>query len=95
MSSSKNSLRTPLLVILATLGIGFLFYQADSFWGLVTSALVVTIDGSLAAVEHSAESDLEDVLLVHGSSDGEHPEPVVVAAWELVAAWLLVTATEL
>jgi preprotein translocase subunit SecD len=43
MSSSKNSYRTPLLVIVATLGVGFLFYQADSFWGLVTSALVVVM----------------------------------------------------
>jgi len=43
MSSSKNSLRTLLLVILATCGVGFLFYKADSFWGLVTSALAVVM----------------------------------------------------
>jgi preprotein translocase subunit SecD len=43
MSSSKNSLRNSLLVILVTCGVGFLFYQADSFWGMVASALVVVM----------------------------------------------------
>jgi Fe-S cluster assembly protein SufD len=42
------------------------------------SALVVTVDGSLLAVEHAAGSDLDEVLHVHGSSDVENPEPVVV-----------------
>jgi Fe-S cluster assembly protein SufD len=42
------------------------------------SALVVTVDGSLLAVEHATGSDLDEVLHVHGSSDVEHPEPVVV-----------------
>ena len=43
MSSSKHSVRNSLLVILASAGVGFLFFKADSFWGLVTSALVVVM----------------------------------------------------
>lgn len=42
------------------------------------SALVVTVDGSLVAVEHAPGSDLEDKLQVHGSNGAEPPEPVVV-----------------
>jgi len=43
MSSSKHSLRNSLLVIAAACGAGFLFYQADSFWGLVSMVLVVVM----------------------------------------------------
>jgi preprotein translocase subunit SecD len=43
MSSSKNSINSYLLVILATAGVGYLFYKADSFWGIVTSVLVVVM----------------------------------------------------
>ena len=43
MSSSKHSVRNSLLVILASAGAGFLFFKADSFWGLVFSALVIVM----------------------------------------------------
>jgi preprotein translocase subunit SecD len=43
MSSSKNSLRSSLLVILAAGGAGFLFFKADSFWGMVASALAIVM----------------------------------------------------
>ena len=43
MSSSKNSVRNSLAVIVVTGVVGFLFYKADSFWGLVTSALVIVM----------------------------------------------------
>jgi len=43
MSSSKHSLRNSLLVIAAACGAGFLFYQADSFWGIVTMVLIVVM----------------------------------------------------
>ena len=38
MSTSKHSTRNSLLVILAALVAGFLFYKADSFWGIVVAA---------------------------------------------------------
>ncbi len=43
MSSSKHSLRNSLLVILAAGGAGFLFFKADSFWGLISCGLIVVM----------------------------------------------------
>jgi Fe-S cluster assembly protein SufD len=42
------------------------------------SALVVTVDGSLVAVERGSAGDLDEVLQVHGSRDAEPREQVVV-----------------
>src|SRR5580658_9736390 len=42
MSSKKNTGYIA-LVALGAIGAGFLFYKADSFWGLVTSALVFVL----------------------------------------------------
>jgi preprotein translocase subunit SecD len=41
MSASRNNIRSSLLVIVASLVVGFLFFQADSFWGLICSGLVI------------------------------------------------------
>jgi preprotein translocase subunit SecD len=43
MSTAKNTLRNLSLVILASFGAGFLFYKADSFPGIVVSALSVVL----------------------------------------------------
>jgi preprotein translocase subunit SecD len=43
MSTSKHSTRNSLLVILAALGASFLFYKADSFWGVVSCALIIVM----------------------------------------------------
>jgi preprotein translocase subunit SecD len=43
MSSSRHSSRNPLLVIAASLGAGFLFYKADSFWGVVSCGLIIVM----------------------------------------------------
>jgi preprotein translocase subunit SecD len=40
MSSSKNNLRAPLVTALVALAAAYAFYRVDSFWGLVTSALI-------------------------------------------------------
>ena len=44
----------------------------------MSGPLVVTVDGSLLAVEHAEATDLSDMLQVRGASEVEQPESVLV-----------------